>query len=169
MSADGTLRCAIIAMCSSVLEAIRLPALPLVNTQSRLTMNNVEEELNGHESFLHPVMDEDDAIAEQLHDMRCKCVQWIIESVRMIKSYQGNRDFALDCWAISLGEIGWPIVGATSQAKLAEKYGMTKANVCKLVNKFQGPAFLNLPPAGGQRSLNGRKSMVASRIKQLTK
>jgi hypothetical protein len=65
------------------------------------------------------------------------------------------------------------MVGVRSQSELAAKYlkpdgrPMTKANVCKLVNKFQGPGFLRLPPSGGQRGIAGRKIMQEKRNGQL--
>ena len=127
------------------------------------------------EPFVMPIMDETDALRDELHEIQRQCAQWVLNSVLMIRKYRGNRDFALDCWCLSLGEVGWPIVGVKSQSELASKYlkpngkPMTKANVCKLINKFQGPGFLRLPPAGGQRGLAGRQTMSEKRNGQLKK
>ena len=85
---------------------------------------------------------------------------------RTIKEFKGDRAFAFDCWLLAMG--WYPILGVRDQVALAAKWGCSKANVTKLVKKFQGPGFLNLPPMPGQRSISGCDTMRTKRKTQLT-
>jgi len=97
-----------------------------------------------------------------------KFLEFMFNALRAIKSYQGNKEFALDCFLAALGGSGWAIIGgANDQSELAAKWGCTKANVSKLVKKFQAKGFLNLPPAPGQRDLTGCRVMKQKRKGQL--
>jgi hypothetical protein len=95
------------------------------------------------------------------------------DSARIIKDYRGQREFALDCWLLAMG---WhELSGVETQEELALRYKksngdpMTKANVSKMVKKFQSVGFLNLPPAIGQRKLISCKNMSDKRKQQLPK
>jgi len=86
---------------------------------------------------------------------------------RTIKEFRGDRGFAFDCWLLALG--WYEVLGVRDQATLAAKWSCKKANVSKLVKKFQGPGFLNLPPMPGQRSIQGCANMSTKRKGQLKK
>ena len=97
-------------------------------------------------------------VASRAHD-------FFMNGARIVKEYKGDRGFAFDCWMLALG--WYPILGVRDQTELAAKWRCKKANVSKLVKKIQSDGFLNLPPAPGQRSLAGCKTMKQSRKEQL--
>ncbi len=84
-----------------------------------------------------------------------------------VMSYKGNKQFAFECVLAAQGGRFWSVLGVKDQDALADRWGCTKANVSKLVKKFQGPGYLNMPPMPGQRTLAGCANMKASRKKQL--
>ena len=95
------------------------------------------------------------------------------DAARIIRDYRGQREFAFDCWLMAMG---WhELTGVETQEELALRYKksngdpMTKANVSKMVKKFQSSGFLNLPPAIGQRKLSSCKNMSDKRKQQLPK
>lgn len=105
--------------------------------------------------------------AVDLYDFMVRCFVELAEA-------KGNKEFTLDCLLLALGfthmikpcrdphsKKSIPVV---DQATLAKKWGggglgMTKANVSKMVKKFQ--ALIIIPPSYGQRSLDGCKNMTA--------
>lgn len=94
--------------------------------------------------------------AEKANDFYKNCA-------RAIKEFKGDRAFAFDVWLLTMG--WYQILGVRDQVELAAKWGCDKANVSKLVKKFQ--AILGLPPMPGQRSLEGCNRMRAVRKSQL--
>ena len=84
-----------------------------------------------------------------------------------INGVRGKRGklFAWDCYLLMMGFS--EVNDIESASDLARKWKCTKAHVTNMVKTFQSPAFLNLPPMPGQRSLSGCSNMTASRKEQL--
>lgn len=86
---------------------------------------------------------------------------------RIIKEYRGDPVFVCECWWLAMGWLQFLDKDRQTQTGLAAHYKhkngrpMTKANVNKLVKKFQ--SFLTLP---GERSEISRQRMSQSRKKQ---
>ncbi len=104
-------------------------------------------------------VDQDSAVLRRLDE------HWL-RGLRVLLAYKGNRDMALDCFALAhgLGEM----IGMHSAVEIAVKHfadKKKKAAVTKCVQMFRD--CLNLPPAPGQRSERGRKAMADARKKQL--
>lgn len=113
------------------------------------------------------VMDEEDAakVAEDSAVLRRLDEHWL-RGLRVLLGYKGNREMALDCFALAhgLGEM----IGMHSAVEIALKHFANKkkkAAVTKCIQMFRD--CLNLPPAPGQRSEKGRAAMSNARKKQL--
>jgi len=113
----------------------------------------------------------DEVAVNHYREAAAAALDFFKDCARIVKEYRGDRGFAYDCWLMAMG---WDsILGVKTQDALAKRHKkadgnpMTKASVSKLVKKFQGPAFLNLPPTNGQRKLTACQTMRQSRKQQL--
>lgn len=121
----------------------------------------------------NPLAAELEAEPNNYREAASRALDFFKDSARIIKDYRGCREFAFDCWLLAMG---WhETAGVETQEELALRYKksdgspMTKANVSKMVKKFQSVGFLNLPPAIGQRKLTSCKNMSEKRKQQLPK
>jgi len=121
----------------------------------------------------NPLTAELEAEPNHYREAASRALDFFKDSARIIKDYRGCHEFAFDCWLLAMG---WhETAGVETQEELALRYKksdgspMTKANVSKMVKKFQSVGFLNLPPAIGQRKLVSCKNMSEKRKQQLPK
>lgn len=121
----------------------------------------------------NPLTAELESSPNHYREAASRALDFIKESVIRIRTYKGSRDFALDCWILSMG---WhDIINVRTQDELAARYkkindplnSITKASVSKLVKQFQEE--LRIPPALGQRKVESCKTMRKTREKQLNR
>lgn len=81
----------------------------------------------------------------------------------VIQDFRGDKSFANDCAMLALG--WFDLARARTQQELAVRYKCERANVNRLVNKFQ--ALLSITPCIGQRTETSRAKFSEARKKQL--
>ena len=129
--------------------------------------NPLEAELESYPDHHYPDESDDDIPLNLYREAALRFDEKFFAIATAFKEYKGNKEFAFDCILAAFGGRYWSATGCRSQSELAQKWGCTKANVSNLVKKLQGKRFLNIPPAPGQRSLEGCQHMSQSSKKQL--
>ena len=129
----------------------------------------------GHDPQIsHPIMDEEDAAEDQYRKGYQEAARigvfYIQQVLSSINSFKGDGHFAARCAMAAHGL--WSGLRERDQVEIAEYFApkmpsgkMTRANVFKLIGLIQ--KRLDLPPALGQRSIEGCENMSKKRKSQL--
>lgn len=129
------------------------------------TQEPESEDSADHKVYIIHIDDEDAANNEKRED-RIKTVEWFARGFRLLAQYKGNRNMALDCFALAHG---WgEMIGIETAVDISIKHfgdKSKKAAVTKCVKMFQD--CLNIPPMPGQRGEKGRTKMAEARKSQL--
>lgn len=90
-----------------------------------------------------------------------------LRGLRILAQYAGNRSLALDCFLLAVGQ--GAMIGCETATDVSRKHFRNtrqKAAVTKIVVMFR--TCLNIKDMPGQRSEDGRASMVRARERQLS-
>lgn len=111
------------------------------------------------------IMDDEDALSAQMRaEARSRTLQFLDGIFAVIKEFRGSSGFAVDCACLAMGRTH--LLGpANTQSLLGRKWNCSKANVQKLVDKFQ--EINRILPMPGQRGQSGRDKMSSRRKSQL--
>ena len=110
---------------------------------------------------LAAVVHEDDFSAYR--DAARKSMDFYRRVFMVIQDFRGDKAFANDCAMLALG--WFDLARARTQQELANRHMCERANVNRLVNKFQ--ALLDITPLIGQRTETSRAKFSEARKKQL--
>lgn len=129
-------------------------------------LNSDEDSELTHPAQLACIMDDDDATAREIYEMRRRAANFALRALRLVMQYRGNKELAIRSLAFALED--YEMAGgetAVDIAVLLFRDRKKKAAVSRCINEFQ--ICLGLPKTNGQRKIEGCKKMAEARKGQL--